>query len=446
MNKVFILDTNVLLEDVDAINALRNDDENTIVLPYSVIIELDRLKDKVDKAHIISQLISNIINDDKLIIIKRNDFEYNRDNCNDGSIIGDIKYYLDFSEKNGLSSENVIVISNDKIFRLRVIIEFNSKIKVQEYNNSKPFLSDTDIYTGYVRINNEDHTYIPNCFVLNDNKIWWEKTEEFIDNNELWKITPKTVYQNMAIQLLLDDDIKVVSLASPAGAGKTMLALAAAIQITQQNTTIKKEPEELILEDSNEPVITEAQVKKRGRKPKNRASQEKLKSKYKKIFVIRPTTIIGEELGFLPGDLNEKIDPYFRPIRDLILKLHDIRQCNRLFNDNDPKNGFDSRVIEFLPVTYLRGMNIENAIVIIDEVQNLSRSEVRTLLSRMGENVRCFLTGDPTQIDNKYLNQSNNGLNWVLRKFKGQREYAHITLKCPKSRGPITDLVIKTNL
>ena len=286
-----------------------------------------------------------------------------------------------------MSSENVIVISNDKIFRLRVIIEFNSKIKVQEYNNSKPFLSDTDIYTGYVRINNEDHTYIPNCFVLNDNKIWWEKTEEFIDNNELWKITPKTVYQNMAMQLLLDDDIKVVSLASPAGAGKTMLALAAAIQITQQNTTIKKEPEELILEDSNEPVITEAQVKKRGRKPKNRSTQEKIKSKYKKIFVIRPTTIIGEELGFLPGDLNEKIDPYFRPIRDLILKLHDIRQCNRLFNDNDPKNGFDSRVIEFLPVTYLRGMNIENAIVIVDEVQNLSRSEVRTLLSRMGENV-----------------------------------------------------------
>ena len=103
MNKVFILDTNVLLEDVDAINALRNDDENTIVLPYSVIIELDRLKDKVDKAHIISQLISNIINDDKLIIIKRNDFKYNRDNCNDGSIIGDIQYYLDFSEKNGLA-------------------------------------------------------------------------------------------------------------------------------------------------------------------------------------------------------------------------------------------------------------------------------------------------------------------------------------------------------
>jgi PhoH-like ATPase len=91
-------------------------------------------------------------------------------------------------------------------------------------------------------------------------------------------------------------------------------------------------------------------------------------------------------------------------------------------------------------------MNIENAVVIVDETQNLSRNEVRALLTRMGEGVKCFCLGDTSQVDNPYLSESNNGLNWIVRKFKGFSNYAHIVLKGDRSRGPITDLVLKSKL
>ena len=91
-------------------------------------------------------------------------------------------------------------------------------------------------------------------------------------------------------------------------------------------------------------------------------------------------------------------------------------------------------------------MNIENAFVVIDEAQNLARSEVRALLTRMGEGVKCFCLGDTRQVDNPYLNESNNGLNWVVKKLKGYKNYAHMVLKGEKSRGPITDIVLKSKL
>lgn len=441
MKKIFIIDTNILLDDPNVIETLRNHEENIIVVPYSVICEMDRLKSNINKSHLVSIAMDKIINDNKIIIVRREDFKYSKDICRDETIIDDVSYFLKFISKYITSDyllNQCIFVSNDKILRYRVQIELN--LTVQEYKGSQPFQSDAEIYTGYIR---KDDEVVKNCFILNDNKIWWEKTESFIDENEIWKIKPKTIYQNMLMQLLLDDDIKVVSVNSQAGFGKTLLALAAAIQLTQQkNFQIKKE-ETIITEDGEEIVVDKP--KKRGRKKKNE-HEPKPSQIYKKIFVVRPTTIIGEELGFLPGDLSEKIDPYFRPIKDLIIKLHENRPCNRLFIDGDPKKGFDRNVIEFLPVTYIRGMNLDNCIVVGDEIQNLSRSECKSLLSRMGENVRCFITGDIHQVDSKYLNSSNNGLNWIVRKFKGQPEYGHITLKGPKSRGPIADLVIKTNL
>lgn len=226
---------------------------------------------------------------------------------------------------------------------------------------------------------------------------------------------------------------------------KTFLTLAATLQLVFQKDFNTFQKNTL----SNEfDIQDDPPKKKRGRKKKIKDSDGNIVQNIfsKKIYIVRPTIQIGEELGFLPGDLSEKIDPYFRPIKDLLIKLHEIRPCNRIFIDGDPRKGFDNKYIEFLPINYLRGMNLENCYVIIDETQNLSRSEMRTLLSRMGEGVRCFLTGDTSQVDNKYLNSSNNGLNWVVRKFKNQPNYAHITLKGSKSRGPIADLVIKTEL
>ena len=205
--------------------------------------------------------------------------------------------------------------------------------------------------------------------------------------------------------VLLDDTIHVVSMQSEAGYGKSFLALAAALY--------------LVLE----------------------------KKAYQKIYVVKPMIEIGQKLGYLPGRVEEKMEPYTRYIADLILKLHKMRPANRIFlNPDESPPLFNPARFELLPLTYIRGMNIENAVVIIDELQNMSRTECRALLSRMGEGVKCFCLGDTRQVDHPYLNADNNGLNWMVNKFKGHRIYAHLVLKGEKSRGPITDLVIKSGL
>ena len=428
MKKTFILDTNVLLEDIASIEKLWDNGENEVIIPYSCILELDRLKTNPSKSYLVSAAVDGIKNS-KASIYKRSDFKYTNENCSDTSIINDAISYISI-----LHPEFPIFVTNDKILRIRIEVEIG--IETQEYKDSKPFLSDTELYTGVMP---DGEMPVRNSFFWQEGRLYWEKGTKLIDyENELWKIAPRTVYQNMLMELLLDEEISVVSVQSAPGYGKTFLTLAAALQLVFQKEKKQEQPA-----DPNEPP----KPKKRGRKKKSeKLEEERSQHKYRKVFIIRPTTILGEELGFLPGDLEEKIDPYFRPIRDLLFKLHEIRPCNRIFIDGDPKKGIDKDYLEFLPITYLRGMNIEDSVVIIDEAQNLSRLEMRTVLSRMGNNVRVFLTGDTSQVDNRFLNASNNGLNWVLRMFKDQKNYAHITLKGPKSRGPIADLVIKTGL
>jgi PhoH-like ATPase len=117
-------------------------------------------------------------------------------------------------------------------------------------------------------------------------------------------------------------------------------------------------------------------------------------------------------MGYLPGKIEEKMEPYFRPIKELLFKLHEVRSANRLFVDPEAeKLVFDEKRIEMLPINFLRGANIDDAFVIIDEIQNLPRNEVRTVLSRMGENVKCICTGDVKQVDNPHLTSENNGMN-----------------------------------
>ena len=156
---------------------------------------------------------------------------------------------------------------------------------------------------------------------------------------------------------------------------------------------------------------------------------------------------IGQKLGYLPGKIEEKMAPYTRYITDLILKLHSQRHAGRIFsnsNENPPR--YDLKRFELLPLAYIRGLNIEQSVVIIDEMQNLSRSECRAILSRMGEGVKCICLGGTSQVDNPYLSRENNGLKWIVNKFKGSKIYGHLVLKGDKSRGPITDLVIKSGL
>ena len=123
------------------------------------------------------------------------------------------------------------------------------------------------------------------------------------------------------------------------------------------------------------------------------------KGRYEKIFVVKPTIELGSKLGFLPGDVKEKMEPYVKYIHDLLLKLHTMRPANKIFlNPQEDVPRYNTKKFEILPLAYIRGMNIENAVVIIDETQNLSRNEMRALLTRMGEGVKCFCLGDTSQV------------------------------------------------
>ncbi|MGE4291416.1 MAG: PhoH family protein [Desulfovibrio sp.] len=397
--KRFVLDTNVLIENPKCIAALRNGQENKIHIPYTVLSELDRLKKDARIGHVVSQAVQTLLRDDLVRVMDPGFAKGLHDECFDDRILKEVGH----AETRGELAQPIL-ITNDRILQLKAKVY---GIACEEYRDSDPFRSESQRYTGFLEEGDEP---VPNCFT------WESGTPVFHGpdgprsiswQNEAWGVRPRNVYQNLALELLLHPDIDLVSIQSEAGYGKTFLALAAALLLT--------------LEKKDNP--------------------------YRKIYLVKPVVEIGSKLGYLPGDVEEKMLPYVRYIHDLLLKLHDLRPANRVFMDPASDNlRLNPKRFEVQPIAFIRGMNIENAVVIIDEMQNLSRGETRALLTRMGEGVKCVCLGDTRQVDHPYLNESNNGLNWVVKKLKGFRNYAHIVLKGERSRGPITDMVLKSKL
>jgi PhoH-like ATPase len=393
--KNFVIDTNVLIESPDSILSLQNGSDNNIYIPYHVLIELNTLKTNPRLRHIIAKVVDVMLQNKDRIHFIRNDASISHfsEDLVDNHILNEIM---------DAEIEDPILVTNDKILRLQAGL---LSIDSEEYRDSKPFESDSQLYTGFCE--NGDAP-VPNSFSWFEGKPVFHGAsgEETIGFTlDLWHVRPRTVYQNLAFFLMENSAIDLVSVQSEAGYGKTFLALATALY--------------LVLE----------------------------KRQFQKIYLVKPTIELGAKLGYLPGDIKEKLEPYVKYIHDLVIKLHNMRPANKLFlNPNEDILRYNPKRFEILPMAYIRGMNIENAVVIVDETQNLSRSEVRSLLTRMGEDVKCFCLGDTRQVDNPYLNESNNGLNWIVRKFKGLSNYAHLVLKGEKSRGPITDMVLKSTL
>jgi PhoH-like ATPase len=393
--KNYIIDTNVLLEDPHSLVKLRNGSENHIFIPYHVLLELDQFKKHPKLRHIVARVVEYLVeHPDSFQVLDSPTLADPFSNLVD-------KFILDEIQSSGV--EKPILVTNDRIFQLQARLR---GITSEIYKDSVPFKSEAEYFTGFVPCR---EAAVPNAFRWNEQGrpvFFGASGEKIIDyQHKVWKVTPRNVFQNLAIELMTNPDIQVVSVQSEAGYGKSYLALACALY--------------LVLE----------------------------RKSHDKIYVIKPMIEIGQKLGYLPGKLDEKMEPYTRYIADLVAKLHRLRPANKLFIDADSyPPQFNSRMFEILPLNYIRGMNIENAVVIIDEMQNMSRTECRTLLSRMGENVKCLCLGDTRQVDNPYLSPENNGLNWVVKKFKGSKIYSHIVLKGEKSRGPITDLVIATGL
>ena len=394
-SKNFVLDTNVLIENPKCIMALRNGAENVIHIPYTVLTELDTLKRDGRIGHVVAQAVTSILDDPLVQIFPPNGHNFTPEMSADDRILREIGHQT-FSEP--------ILVTNDRILQIKARV---FGIPCEGYRDSVPFQSESQIYTGFVEDSEET---VPNSFR------WEAGTPVFQGpdgpkpigyTHEIWGTKPRTVYQNLALELMLDPRIDLVSLQSEAGYGKTFLALAAALYLT--------------LERKDNP--------------------------YKRIYLVKPLVEIGAKMGYLPGDVEEKMGPYVRYITDLLVKLHEIRPANRIFQDHQADTlKLNPKRFIIQPIAFIRGMNLENAVVIVDEMQNLSRNETRALLTRMGEGVKCFCLGDTRQVDNPYLNESNNGLNWVVKKLKGYKNYAHMVLKGERSRGPITDIVLKSKL
>ncbi len=224
-------------------------------------------------------------------------------------------------------------------------------------------------------------------FVLDEKPI--EKIRDDI-NNLTMGIFPRNKEQKFSYDLLFDDTIKFVSLIGKAGSGKTLMAIAAGMEQT------------LSLKKSN--------------------------NKYRKIVVSRPVQPLGKDIGFLPGTMHEKMMPWLMPIQDNMETI--------LGKDNVYLSEYVERgKIQIEALTYIRGRSINNAFIVIDEAQNLTAHEVKTILTRVGENTKIVLTGDIEQIDNIYTNETSNGLTYAVEKFKSQDISGHITfLKGERSR------------
>ncbi|MCX7804390.1 MAG: PhoH family protein, partial [Planctomycetota bacterium] len=203
------------------------------------------------------------------------------------------------------------------------------------------------------------------------------------DSEKTWNISARSAAQRMALELLLDDSVRLVTLVGPAGTGKTLLALAAGL------TLVLKE------------------------------------QRFDKLFVSRPIVPLGRDIGYLPGGKEEKLAAWMGPIFDNLKFLLCGKSCPVKIT---PEQMMERDLLEIEAITYIRGRSIPNAFMIVDEAQNLTPHEVKTVISRAGEGAKMVLTGDPDQIDNPYLDASSNGLSYCADRMRGSPLHGHVAL------------------
>lgn len=429
MNKVFILDTNVLLNNPLSIFKF---EENDVVIPISVIEEIDTFKKDLSdigrNAREVSRILDRLRTRGKL----SSGIKLIEDSETSGQIFVYLGHNMDIlPDLLDDSTDNHILavgLTLQKQFgeERKVLIitkDSNLRIKADAFGlDSEDFEADkidikTSGYSGMTTVDVEatlinefytkhelaipGHNFNPNEFVVLRDKAdadqyvcgIYDDTEKVVRMIEpaaegVWGIHPRNVEQTFALEALMDDNIKLVTLNGPAGTGKTLLAIAAGL---------------------------------------SKCTDE---DEYHKLLVSRPIFPLGRDIGFLPGDLDEKLNPWMQPIFDnleLLLSGGSAGRQKRFSKSYQELINQGMLAVE--PLTYIRGRSLPNQFFVVDEAQNLTPHEIKTILTRAGEGTKVILTGDPYQIDNPYLDTLNNGLTYVIQKFKGERIAAHVTLK-----------------
>lgn len=382
MKEKFVIDTNVIMLDPYCVNKIGG----SIYIPMTVLEELDKHKtDNGEKGRNIREF-ARLVDKGQL---KNIEFVDNEDDYYDDRYTNDDKI-IHVAEKNGAT-----LITNDILMSIKAR---TSGVKTQRYESG---IKNTDEkYTGLV--DSRGHNLNPkeivnlsqNQYHLSDGGLFrkdGDREKRLGKDKEIFGVRHKNVEQKCAIDALLDDNIKLVTISGRAGTGKTLLAIAAGLHKV-----------------IDQPV-------------------------FQRLLVSRPVVPMGNDIGYLPGDINEKLGPWMQPIFDNI---------DYLFNtDGKKKKSFDAYmelekegILKVEALTYIRGRSIPDHYIIIDEAQNLSKHEVKTIISRAGEGTKIVLTGDPDQIDNPKLDSINNGLSYVIEQFRDEKIAAHITLtECERS-------------
>ena len=417
--KIFVLDTNVLLYDPEALVKFKG---NKIILPLVVLEELNKHKkfsNELGKnARIALRLVNNfrntcsgnldeglkIENETTLYVIKGeigNNSKPPIPPTTSSNRVIISAYFLKQELK------NIIFVSKNFVSRIKAEL---LGLEVKDYESLKFSYEqmprglremDVDKHTidlfykdGKVDIDSKD-THPNEYFLLkspeNSSAIGKFNSSDStlvpmvkIDGG-VWGVKPLNEKQHCAFDLLLRDDIRLVTLVGPAGTGKTLMALACGLRkVLDENV-------------------------------------------YTKILISRPIIPMGQDIGFLPGSKEEKLVNWMQPLYDNLEYI-----CSSSGNSKNSKETMqwilDSEKMEMEAMTYIRGRTLPKVYMIIDEAQNLTPHEVKTIISRAGENTKVILAGDPTQIDDPYLDRDSNGLTFAIGKFRDQKIFGHIFL------------------
>ena len=422
--KNYVLDTNVLLHDPNSLLSFEN---NNVLIPIEVIEEIDRFKRESSElgqnARTVSRKLDalrsqgslsegvKLENGGHLRIIFQKTSESGKDtlailgnNTVDSRIVA-----LALGVQKGQPKQPTILVSKDINLRIKADA---LGLQAEDYETDRVLIK--DLYTGMrevmvtpekmasFRANSElelngGSKYFPNeyCTLMEEanpkrtalTKVdaTGKKLIPIIDSREgVWGIKPRNREQHFAFDALLDDRIKLVTLMGKAGTGKTLIAMAAGLK----KTVLDRE--------------------------------------FRRVVVARPTISMGKELGFLPGSLDEKLAPWMQPIHDALEMLSDLNMGQEHRRSNDLMRS-GSIVVEAL--SYIRGRSIAHQFMVIDEAQNLTPLEVKTIITRVGQGTKIVFTGDPYQIDNPYVDSSSNGFNYIISKFRAEAISAHIELQ-----------------